>query len=54
MADLSFISWIQGVAEEQELLHAILTFLRYFVMGIWVTLAAPWVFKVARLYRSAK
>ena len=42
-----------GVAEEQELLYAILTFFRYFVIGIWVTLAAPWLFKMLRLYRQA-
>ena len=45
-----FIS-LPGISEEQELLHAIMTFLRYFVIGVWVTFAAPWLFKIARLSR---
>lgn len=42
---------LPGITEEQELMHSVMTFLRYFVMGVWVTLAAPWLFKVARLSR---
>ncbi len=43
---------LTGVGEDQELLFACMTFLRYFVMGAWVTFAAPWLFKTAGLYRK--
>ncbi len=43
---------LTGVSEEQELLFSIMSFLRYFVMGAWVTFAAPWIFKKAHLYRK--
>lgn len=46
-----FIS-LPGIAEEQELLMSLMTFLRYFVMGAWITLGAPWLFKAAKLYRK--
>lgn len=42
---------LPGIGEEQEVLMGLMTFLRYFVMGFWVIFVAPWLFKIAGLYR---
>ncbi|MTI96781.1 MAG: phosphatase PAP2 family protein [Firmicutes bacterium] len=39
-----------GSPEEGLALHAA-TFLRYLIMGLWVTLIAPWLFRLMRLER---
>ncbi len=48
-----FVS-LPGIGEDQELLLSLTTFLRYFVIGFWITFVAPWLFKVLKLYRVEK
>ncbi len=43
---------IPGITEDQELIYPVMTWLRYTIMGFWVTLIAPWLFQRLRLYRA--
>ena len=40
------------VGDDTGLAYHLFRFFRYFCLALWVTLAAPWVFKLLRLYRK--
>lgn len=44
-----FINW-PGVTEEQSIIFPIMTWIRYTIMGFWVTLFAPLVFQKLKLF----
>ena len=48
-----FMSLLGSPGEEMLLFHAA-TILRYFVLGLWVALGAPWLFKLIRLEKKSK
>lgn len=43
---------LMGNPEEGVPLYHATTFIRYYLMGIWVTLAAPWLFRLIRLEKK--
>ncbi|MGI6364755.1 MAG: phosphatase PAP2 family protein [Bacillota bacterium] len=38
--------------QEATSLYHVATFIRYFVLGLWITLAAPWLFRLIRLEKG--